>query len=115
MPEYDVPALLREAVHVYVDSKRGSTLVGRAYDMSESTSRAAYEEEVYATTSAVLGTLQELGLRTVREHVPVRSASQVRRLPVMHDEGGGASDGSVDETARKRLPDNWFERRWDVC
>lgn len=110
MPEYDHPALLREAVHAYVDSKRGSTLVGRAYDMSEPSSRAAYEEEVYVTVSGVLDAYNKVVLPEVWEHVRVPSAGTGSAvLGVRQELGREQGEGRVDEAAE------WFARRWDVC
>lgn len=114
MPEYDdKTGLLRKAVHEFVENKRGSTLVGRAYDMSEATSRAAYEEEVYATASNIVARMQEMGLQTVRKHVRGSTPSIDGHVQAVLLEGGSASRGSLDDA-----PDpagEWFARRWDVC
>ena len=109
MPEYDYPTQLRKAVHEYVDSKRGSTLVGRAYDMSEPSSRVAYEEEVYATVNGVLDAYNKLVLPEVWKHVPVPAASGGGAVQTLQHEDPSPSGGSVDAASE------WFARRWDVC
>lgn len=117
MPECDdKTGLLRKAVHDFVENKRGSTLVGRAYDMSEATSRAAYEEEVYATTSRVLARMQELGLQTVRQHVRGSTAGADGDVQTLQHEGRSTDGGGVDEAAGGvDHASEWFARRWDVC